>query len=147
LRCDSGQKMSLDDRAMVLPRRRRRRFARQPLFAFHVFNMTDRFRNGKISLETISRQSFDKFKQAVGNLTPEMLRLAEEQLEETGKCGNEDIDTVLRELEVFGFVQPMSKEDRLGLRKKIRSLMIRHGLPAIWFTINPNDITNPVKLK
>ena len=35
----------------------------------------------------------------------------------------------------------------MGLRKKIRSLMIRHGLPAIWFTINPNDITNPVKLK
>ncbi|KAM3500890.1 hypothetical protein MY11210_009453 [Beauveria gryllotalpidicola] len=25
--------------------------------------------------------------------------------------------------------------------------MVRHGIPAIWFTINPNDITNPVKLQ
>jgi hypothetical protein len=33
------------------------------------------------------------------------------------------------------------------MRRKIKSLIIRHGVPAIWFTLNPNDITNPVKLR
>src|SRR5205814_7606455 len=87
----------------VLLSRRGGRFARHPIFAFLVFNMLVRFGNGKISMGTTSRKSFEKFKQAVGNLTPETLREAEEQLEATGKCGNEDIDIVLRELEVFGF--------------------------------------------
>ncbi|KAM4067068.1 PIF1 protein [Hirsutella rhossiliensis] len=27
------------------------------------------------------------------------------------------------------------------------SLIVGYGVPAIWFTINPNDITNPVKLR
>jgi hypothetical protein len=33
------------------------------------------------------------------------------------------------------------------MRRKLKSLIIRYGFPAIWFTLNPNDVTNPVKLK
>ncbi|KAM4063484.1 PIF1-like helicase [Hirsutella rhossiliensis] len=33
------------------------------------------------------------------------------------------------------------------MRHKILALIVRYGVPAIWFTINPNDITNPVKLR
>jgi len=33
------------------------------------------------------------------------------------------------------------------MRKKIKALYIQNGLPAIWFTINPNNIINAVKLR
>ena len=33
------------------------------------------------------------------------------------------------------------------MRKKIKALYIQNGLPIIWFTINPNNITNAVKLR
>jgi hypothetical protein len=33
------------------------------------------------------------------------------------------------------------------MRRKIQSLIVGYGVPAIWFTLNPNDITNPVKLR
>ncbi|RKK73233.1 hypothetical protein BFJ71_g17436, partial [Fusarium oxysporum] len=33
------------------------------------------------------------------------------------------------------------------MRRKIQSLILRYGVPVIWFTLNPNDITNPVKLR
>ncbi|KAM4054519.1 hypothetical protein HRG_005358 [Hirsutella rhossiliensis] len=33
------------------------------------------------------------------------------------------------------------------MRRKIQSLIVGYSVPAIWFTINPNDITNPVKLR
>ncbi|KAM4060853.1 PIF1-like helicase [Hirsutella rhossiliensis] len=37
---------------------------------------------------------------------------------------------------------------RKNFRKVERiSLIVGYGVPAIWFTINPNDITNPVKLR
>ncbi|KAF6805330.1 hypothetical protein CPLU01_15994 [Colletotrichum plurivorum] len=32
------------------------------------------------------------------------------------------------------------------MRRKIMSLILKHGLPSIWYTINPDDIVNPVKL-
>ncbi|KAM4064249.1 PIF1-like helicase [Hirsutella rhossiliensis] len=36
----------------------------------------------------------------------------------------------------------------MGVRSRNRrSLIVGYGVPAIWFTINPNDITNPVKLR
>jgi hypothetical protein len=41
----------------------------------------------------------------------------------------------------------MSREARLNMRRKIQSLIVGYGVPAIWFTLNPNDITNPVKLR
>uniref|UniRef100_A0A0D2XRK5 Helitron helicase-like domain-containing protein n=3 Tax=Fusarium oxysporum TaxID=5507 RepID=A0A0D2XRK5_FUSOF len=41
----------------------------------------------------------------------------------------------------------MSRESRLSMRRKIQSLILRYGVPVIWFTLNPNDITNPVKLR
>ncbi|KAM4061986.1 ATP-dependent DNA helicase PIF1 [Hirsutella rhossiliensis] len=33
------------------------------------------------------------------------------------------------------------------MRRKIQALDIRAGMPAIWITISPNDINNPVKMK
>lgn len=33
------------------------------------------------------------------------------------------------------------------MQRKILSLIIRHSILAIWFTLNPNDLTNPVKLR
>jgi hypothetical protein len=33
------------------------------------------------------------------------------------------------------------------MRRKIKALIIRYGILAIWATLNPNDITNPVKLR
>ncbi|KAM5348941.1 hypothetical protein ACJ41O_008764 [Fusarium nematophilum] len=54
---------------------------------------------------------------------------------------------LLRSLSLYGFRQPMSRESRLSMRRKIKSFIIREGIPAIWFTLNPNDIINPVKLR
>ncbi|KAM4055461.1 PIF1-like helicase [Hirsutella rhossiliensis] len=74
-------------------------------------------------------------------------RGGEVELEATGKTGDDGVKELLRSLSVFGHRQPMSRESRLSMRKKILSLIVRYGVPAIWFTLNPNDITNPVKLR
>ncbi|KAM4066726.1 PIF1 protein [Hirsutella rhossiliensis] len=50
----------------------------------------------------------------------------------------------------FGKVERVARSmtaQRLNMRRKIQSLIVGYGVPAIWFTINPNDITNPVKLR
>ncbi|OBS15743.1 hypothetical protein FPOA_13469 [Fusarium poae] len=67
--------------------------------------------------------------------------------ETVGRTGDEDVKQLLKSLSLYGFRQPMSRESSLSARRKIKSDIIRDGIPAIWFTLNPIDITNPVKLR
>ena len=69
------------------------------------------------------------------------------ELEAFGKTTDQGVNRLLRSLSLYGYRQPKLKESRLTMRWKIRSLIIRYGIPAIWFTLNPNDITSPIKLK
>ena len=62
-----------------------------------------------------------------------------------GRTTDRDIQSLLRELSIFGYAQPMSNDSMLETRRKINSLCIYTGLQDIWFTINPNDVNNPVK--
>ncbi len=64
-----------------------------------------------------------------------------------GKQPTKNILALMKELSLYGMHHPLSNESRLSMRKKIWSLMVSTGLAAIWFTVNPNDINNPVKLK
>jgi hypothetical protein len=68
-------------------------------------------------------------------------------MSETGKTTDEDVLPLMKELSLYGNRHPMSNESRLSMRKKFWSMIVAFGLTAIWFTINPNDINNPVKLK
>ncbi|KAM4061356.1 PIF1-like helicase [Hirsutella rhossiliensis] len=77
----------------------------------------------------------------------ERLAAARVELESSGKTTDGDVKELLRSLSLYGHRQPMSREVRLNMRRKIQSLIVGYGVPAIWFTINPNDITNPVKLR
>jgi hypothetical protein len=68
-------------------------------------------------------------------------------MSETGKTTDEDVLALMKELSLYGGRHPLSNESRLSMRKKVRSMIVAFGLTAIWFTLNPNDINNPVKLK
>ncbi|KAM4062555.1 PIF1 protein [Hirsutella rhossiliensis] len=85
--------------------------------------------------------------QAYANLTEDRLKRAEAEMRETRTTSDPDISVLLRELSIFGHAQPLSNESRLLMRRKIQALNIRAAMPAIWITISPNDINNPVKMK
>ncbi|XP_044714498.1 ATP-dependent DNA helicase PIF1 [Hirsutella rhossiliensis] len=93
------------------------------------------------------RKNFRKVERIVRSMTTERLAAARVELESSGKTTDGDVKELLRSLSLYGHRQPMSREVRLNMRRKIQSLIVGYGVPAIWFTINPNDITNPVKLR
>ena len=80
-------------------------------------------------------------------MTAERLQEAQKEMFETGKTTDRDVIALMRELSLYGRRHPLSNESRLSMRKKIWAMIVAFGLTAIWFTINPNDINNPVKLK
>ncbi|RYC79720.1 hypothetical protein BFJ63_vAg17395 [Fusarium oxysporum f. sp. narcissi] len=143
----SSRNMTLEAWAKVVLQRHDGRFATHHIFSFLVFNMGVRSRNRRVSMLSVTRNNFPEVQRIVRSLTAERLQLAKAELETVGRTGDEDVKQLLKSLSLYGFRQPMSGESRLSMRRKIKSDIIRDGIPAIWFTLNPNDITNPVKLK
>lgn len=143
----ASRNMSLESWAKMVLQRHGGRFATHHVFAFLVFNILVRSKNRRVSMMSVKRQDFAELEGIVGRLSTERLERARVDLEMSGKTSDADVNKLLRSLSLYGFRQPMSREARLSMRRKIKSLIIRHGVPAIWFTLNPNDITNPVKLK
>jgi hypothetical protein len=143
----ASRNMSLTAWAEAVLRRHGGRFATHHIFAFLVFNLGVRSRNRRVSMLSVSRKEFPAVERIVRSLSRERLELAQRELELSGQTADEGIKELLRSLSLYGFRQPMSREHRLSLRRRIKSLIIRYGVPAIWFTLNPNDITNPVKLR
>ncbi|RYP81596.1 hypothetical protein DL769_001924 [Monosporascus sp. CRB-8-3] len=60
---------------------------------------------------------------------------------------NPQMSDLLREIAIFGRQQPLSNESKVNQRDKIKSMILRYGIPLIWFTINPNDLSSPIRIK
>jgi hypothetical protein len=95
----------------------------------------------------MARGSFDRLERVYGQLTTDRLKKAQEEMRDTRTTADADISFLLRELSIFGHVQPLSNETRLLMRRKIQAVNVWTGMPAIWITVNPNDINNPVKMR
>jgi hypothetical protein len=143
----SSRNMSLEAWVKMVIQRHGGRFATHPVFPFLVFNIGVRSRNRRVSMASMRRSDFPDVERTIQDLTASRLEKARGELEACGKTVDPDVNRLLRNLSLYGYRQPMSRESRLTMRRKIKSLIIRYGIPAIWFTLNPNDITNPIKLK
>jgi Helitron helicase-like domain at N-terminus len=123
------------------------RFATHPSFPFLVFNMLVRSENRRISNIRMAKKSFDRVKQIYETLTSGEIKAAEEEYRETRTTTNPKVAYLLRELSAFGYGQHMSNEERLYERRQIHSLCLQNGGNNVWFTINPNDLTNEINMK
>jgi hypothetical protein len=143
----SSRNMGIELWARLLLQRHGGRFANNHVFSFLVFNMLVKWRNRRASMLSVTKKNFPDVERAVRSLSGERLERAKEDLKVSGKSTDEAVNKLLSSLSLYGLRQPMSREDRLSMRRKIKSLIVRYGIPAIWFTLNPNDVTNPVKLR
>ncbi|KAF6517643.1 hypothetical protein HZS61_003204 [Fusarium oxysporum f. sp. conglutinans] len=143
----SGTNHSLNYWTKYVLQRHGGRFAVHPIFCFLVFNILLRSTNRRISMVRLVKGSFDRLDRVCRRLTMDRLKIAQEEMQDTKTTTDPDILFLLHELSIFGHAQPLSNETRLLMRRKIQSLNIWTGIPAIWITVNPNDINNPVKLK
>ncbi|KAK8859546.1 hypothetical protein PGQ11_010280 [Apiospora arundinis] len=139
--------MTLESWAKAVLRRHGGRCSRHPAFAFHVFNILVRSRNRQVAQGRVQRSAFRRVEGIYETLTPERLRQAEKETFVTGRTADADVLALMKELSLYGSRHPLSNESRLHMRKKIFALIVATGLTAVWFTINPNDINNPLKLK
>jgi hypothetical protein len=127
----SSRSMSLERRARLVLQRHGGGFGTHHIFAFLVLNMGVRSRNRRVSMLSVTRKNFLRVERIVRSLSPERLEAAKVELEVSGKTADEGFNELLWSLSLYGSRQPMSRESRLSMRRKIKSLIIRYGIPAI----------------
>ena len=110
-------------------------------------DMESKSLNRRTSYARMKKDVFQRLENIVKDLTPERLKAAEEELKSSQFVTDPDIDLLLRELQHYGKAHPLSNESRINARLKIKSMCWKNSLPNIWFTITPNDLTNPAKLR
>ncbi len=104
-------------------------------------------KNRRMNILSMTRKNFPDVEHIIQSLNPKRLKMIKIELKTSGKTVDKGMNQLLKSLSFYGFRQPMFKKSRLSIQWKILSFIIYHGIPAIWFTLNPNDLTNPVKLK
>ncbi|KJZ74444.1 hypothetical protein HIM_06040 [Hirsutella minnesotensis 3608] len=104
------------------------RFASHPVFCFLVFNILLRSSNRRISMMRTTKGSFERVERVYETLTADRLKKAEDEMRETRKTTDPDVAFLLREL-------------------KIQAINTWTCTPAIWLSVNPNEINNPVKMR
>jgi hypothetical protein len=109
--------------------------------------MLVRSENRRISNVRMAKKSFEKVRQIYETLTSDEIKVAEDESREIRTTSNSKVAYLLRELSAFGHGQHMSNEERLYQRRKIKALCLQYGMSNIWFTINPNDLTNEINMK
>ena len=138
---------SLKKWAEMLLRRHGGRFATHPIFPFLIFNTDARSTNAQVAAARVSSSRYARVCEAVARLDETTLKEAEEELKRHRKCTNPDVNCLLKEVSIVGHRHPLSNESKMNARQKIKAFILRYGMPAIWFTLNPNDLTNPICLK
>jgi hypothetical protein len=121
-------------------------FSKHPVFAYLIFDIILRANINRISMVKMAPSNLARVQSIFQSLTPEMVQTATEELQKSNQTTISEVRRLLIELSLYFYSQPLSNESRLLMRRRIRSLCLSIGLPAIWFTINPNDLTNPIKL-
>ncbi|GJN66053.1 hypothetical protein PLICBS_000069 [Purpureocillium lilacinum] len=141
----SSRNKTLWRRAAAVLRRHGGRFATHHILSFLV-NISVRSRNRRISMLSVAKENFGKVERIARSLIADRLAAAKIELEGTGKTTGVDVTRLSKTFSLYGYCQPMSREGCMSMRHNILALMVPYGVPAIWFTVNPNDITDSVNL-
>jgi hypothetical protein len=125
----SSRNMTLEAWAKLV-QRHGGRFASHPVFLFLVFNIGVRSRNRRASMASMRKSDFPQVERTIKELTAARLEKASIELESSGKTADPTVNQLLRSLSLYGYRQPMSRESRLTMRRKIKSLIVRYGIPV-----------------
>ena len=69
------------------------------------------------------------------------------EMKNSQQVSNRKVWTIINNVEAIGNMVPLSNQQRNIMKRNIFGMIIWNGQPAIWLTLNPNDIGNPLCCK
>ena len=122
-------------------------FARHPLFPYVMYDMI-LLRQSTVGNFLQSRKDYWVRAQAdILSVSSDDLRTTALKMKDGGKCENPTIQRLLSNMRLISAYNPESFGRKVAKRHQLFGQIVRFGIPAIWFTINPSDLKNPVVLR
>jgi hypothetical protein len=94
----------------------------------------------------VKRQNWRSVRDDIASLTVDQLQDAARAVSNGQPIDNPTIRRLQRDLITIGMQVPESFSQKLMMRSHIKGVIVRDGMPAIWATINPSDLRNPLVL-
>ena len=94
----------------------------------------------------VKRRNWRSVRDDIASLTVDQLQNAAKAVSNGQPIDEPAIRKLQRDLTTIGMQVPESLSQKLMMRSQIRGLIVRGGMPAIWATINPSDLRNPLVL-
>ena len=139
--------VSLEEYAKWAMTHHSHRFARHPLFPYTIYDMI-LLRQSTVGNFLQSRKDYWVRAQAdILSVNSDDLRRTALQMKDGGKCENPTIQRLLSNMRLISAYNPESFGRKVAKRHQLFGQIVRFGIPAIWFTINPSDLKNPVVLR
>lgn len=123
------------------------RFARHTTFLYLIYDVLIRRQSAIGHSVLMKKASWETARERIGCLSQEVLLNCARALEEHQRLENDDVSTLLNGVKSIGSLVPNSHQQRSRMRVEMKSMVVRYGVPAIWFTLNPSDLRNPLVLR
>jgi hypothetical protein len=121
-----------------------RRFAKHPTFIFLLYDVIFLRQSSLGNLLQVKRGYWDSVKHDFSTLTSTQLQQAAEDLQNRRPCSNPKIQQLMRDVRLISTYTPESFGRKLVMRHLLWGHIVRFGMPAIWFTLNPADLRSPL---
>lgn len=144
-----GRPVSLKNQVKHYFRLSDRRFQEHYSFLFTAFNIIQRREALLRTKLRVDSSQFERVAADLADLPFEAVHAVAERVSrgDATTATDEDEKRVLRLMkEVRGVTStvPGSSQARIEMRNEIRGLMMTHGMPSFYITINPADVFNPI---
>jgi hypothetical protein len=94
----------------------------------------------------VKRRDWDRIQEQLQSLTPERIHAAITAISNHQVITDSAVNTLLKHLRSIGSHQAYSFGDKLVRRAEMKGFLIRNAMAAVWLTINPSDLRNPLVL-
>ncbi|KAI0717171.1 hypothetical protein C8Q76DRAFT_585754, partial [Earliella scabrosa] len=116
---------------------------------FTAFNMLQRRAVLLHSSLKVKREKFQSFADDFNSVSPEAVTRICARISQTKQVQAIDAEErrvlrLMKEVQLINTNVPGSSAARLAMRNEIRAMMVTHGMPNFYVTINPADLYNPV---
>lgn len=95
----------------------------------------------------VKRSQWNLIRSSTAKLTESVLLETAEALKARKPIFNKDATNLLNSVKCMGAIVPTSDQQRSRMMLEMKSMVVRYGVPAFWFTLNPSDLRNPLVLK
>jgi hypothetical protein len=144
-----GKPISLKEHVKYLLSLHDTRFQTHNSFLFTAFNILQRRALLLGSCLKVKKASFSRFARSFSSVSSEAVGSVLEKIERGDGATAHTAEErkalrLMKEVNLITTKVPGSSAARVAMRNEIRALMMTHGMPSFYVTINPADTHNPV---